>query len=89
MPFDGRAGVLATAGGLIFTSWGDGSIVAYDDETLQELWRFQTGMGVEAPISSFEIGGKQYLAAFAGDNQSGDTAGENGWGAIMFMFALP
>jgi alcohol dehydrogenase (cytochrome c) len=88
-PFDGRAGVLATAGGLIFTSWGDGSIVAYDDETLQELWRFQTGMGVEAPISSFEIGGKQYLAAFAGDNQSGDTAGENGWGAIMFMFALP
>jgi alcohol dehydrogenase (cytochrome c) len=87
-PYDGRAGVLATAGGLIFTSWGDGSIVAYNDETLDEVWRFYTGMGVEAPISSFEIDGKQYLAAFAGDDQVGNAPGEAGWGAVMFLFTI-
>jgi hypothetical protein len=45
-------------------------------------------MGVEAPISSFEIDGKQYLAAFAGDNQVGNAPGENGWGAVMFLFTI-
>jgi len=87
IPFDGRAGVTATAGGLIFTSWGDGSVVAYNDETLDEVWRFHTGSGVEAPISSFEIDGKQYLAVFAGDGQAG-VEGYRGHDATMYLFTL-
>jgi hypothetical protein len=62
--------------------------VAYNDDTLEELWRFHTGMGVEAPMSTFELDGKQYIAACACDEQSGDIPGENGWGATMFLFTL-
>jgi alcohol dehydrogenase (cytochrome c) len=35
------SGVLATAGGLVFTGLTDGSIIAYDDETLEPLWKFK------------------------------------------------
>ena len=88
MPYDGRNGVTATAGGLIFSTWADGAIVAYNDESLAEVWRFHTGSGVESPISSFEINGKQFLAVFAGDNQPGTAPGESGWNATMFFFTL-
>ena len=38
-----RSGTTATAGGLVFTALQDGWIVAYNDETLEELWRFNVG----------------------------------------------
>ena len=38
-----RSGVTATAGGLVFTALQDGWVVAYNDETLEELWRFNVG----------------------------------------------
>jgi alcohol dehydrogenase (cytochrome c) len=60
------SGVLATAGGLVFTGLTDGSIIAYDDETLEPLWKFNVGTGFNAPPMSFEVGGKQYLAILSG-----------------------
>jgi alcohol dehydrogenase (cytochrome c) len=42
-----RSGVDRTAGGLVFTALQDGWIVAYNDETLQELWRFNVGTPAE------------------------------------------
>ena len=59
-------GVLATGGGLVFTGTADGSVVALDDETLQELWRFETGSAINAPPMSYEAGGKQYIAIEVG-----------------------
>ena len=41
MPYPNAAGALATAGGLIVTALLDGTIVALDDETLEELWSHQ------------------------------------------------
>ena len=38
-----RSGATATAGGLVFTALQDGWVVAYNDETLEELWRFNVG----------------------------------------------
>ena len=38
-----RSGALATAGGVVFTALQDGWVVAYNDETLEELWRFNVG----------------------------------------------
>ena len=55
-------GILATGGGLVFTGTADGSVVALDDETLQELWRFETGTAINAPPMSYDAGGKQYIA---------------------------
>jgi alcohol dehydrogenase (cytochrome c) len=35
-----RSGATDTAGGVLFTALQDGWVVAYNDETLEELWRF-------------------------------------------------
>jgi alcohol dehydrogenase (cytochrome c) len=61
-------GILATAGGVVFTGEGNGLFRAYDSETGSELWRFQAGAGVNAPPSSYTVGGKQYIVVAAGGN---------------------
>ena len=61
-----RSGALATAGGLVFTALQDGWIVAYNDETLQELWRFNVGTPLKGAPVTYAIGPKQYLAVQAG-----------------------
>jgi PQQ-dependent dehydrogenase (methanol/ethanol family) len=61
-------GVLATAGGVIFTGEGNGYFKAYDSETGAVLWKFQTGAGVNAPPSSYTVDGRQYVVVAAGGN---------------------
>jgi alcohol dehydrogenase (cytochrome c) len=61
-------GVLATAGGLVFTGEGNGLFKAYDSETGGELWRFQAGAGVNAPPSSYTVDGQQFIVVAAGGN---------------------
>jgi PQQ-dependent dehydrogenase (methanol/ethanol family) len=61
-------GVLATAGGLVFTGEGNGQFKAYDAETGAGLWNFQAGAGVNAPPSSYTVDGKQYIVVAAGGN---------------------
>ena len=57
-----RSGVVSTAGGLVFTALQDGWVVAYDDETLQELWRFNVGTPLKGAPVTYAIGPKQYVA---------------------------
>jgi alcohol dehydrogenase (cytochrome c) len=61
-------GVLATAGGLVFTGEGNGLFKAYDAETGSVLWKFQAGAGVNAPPASYTVDGKQYIVVAAGGN---------------------
>jgi alcohol dehydrogenase (cytochrome c) len=61
-------GILATAGGLVFTGEGNGQFKAYDAETGAALWKFQAGAGVNAPPSSYTVDGKQYVVVGAGGN---------------------
>jgi alcohol dehydrogenase (cytochrome c) len=61
-------GILATAGGLVFTGEGNGQFKAYDSGTGAILWTFQAGAGVNAPPSSYSVGGKQYIVVAAGGN---------------------
>ena len=61
-------GILATAGGLVFTGEGNGLFKAYDAETGSVLWKFQAGAGVNAPPSSYSVDGKQYIVVGAGGN---------------------
>lgn len=61
-------GVLATAGGLVFTGEGNGQFKAYDAETGSALWSFQAGAGVNAPPASYTVDGKQYIVVAAGGN---------------------
>jgi glucose dehydrogenase len=61
-------GILATAGGLVFTGEGNGQFKAYDARTGAILWKFQAGAGVNAPPSSYTVDGKQYIVVAAGGN---------------------
>jgi alcohol dehydrogenase (cytochrome c) len=57
---------LTTAGGLLFTGLGDGTFMAYDDMSLEPLWKINVGVGINAPPMTFEAGGRQYLAIMTG-----------------------
>ena len=60
------SGTLATTGGLVFVGLTDGTVAAYDDTTLEELWKLNVGSGFNAPPMTFEVGGKQYVAIASG-----------------------
>jgi len=66
-------GILATAGGLVFTGESNGQFEAFDAETGAALWKFQAGAGVNAPPSSYSVDGKQYVVVAAGGNAQVDS----------------
>jgi alcohol dehydrogenase (cytochrome c) len=61
-------GILATAGGVVFAGEANGWFKAYDSANGNVLWKFQAGAGVNAPPSSYTVGGKQYVVVGAGGN---------------------
>ena len=61
-------GILATAGGLVFAGESNGWFKAYDANSGSILWQFQAGAGVNAPPSSYQVAGKQYIVVAAGGN---------------------
>jgi alcohol dehydrogenase (cytochrome c) len=60
------SGTLATGGGLVFLALLDGTVAAFDDTTLDELWKINVGSGFSAPPMTFEVNGKQYVAIVSG-----------------------
>jgi alcohol dehydrogenase (cytochrome c) len=74
------SGSLATAGGLVFVGRNDGRLTALDSDTGRSLWEFQTGAGMNAPASTFEHDGKQYVVALsAGNVLIGSAKGDSVW----------
>ncbi len=61
------AGLLATAGGLVFTGDAQGYLIAFDARSGKVLWKFQTGGTIIAPPISYALNGRQYIAVAAGD----------------------
>jgi alcohol dehydrogenase (cytochrome c) len=59
-------GVLATAGGLVFTGDGSGNLVAHDAKTGEILWHTRIGYVTNAP-QTFLLDGHQYLICATGD----------------------
>jgi PQQ-dependent dehydrogenase (methanol/ethanol family) len=66
-------GILATGGGVVFAGESNGWFKAYDAKSGSILWKFQAGAGVNAPPSSYMVGGKQYIAVAAGGNVQVDS----------------
>ncbi|HEY6897608.1 MAG TPA: PQQ-binding-like beta-propeller repeat protein, partial [Rhodocyclaceae bacterium] len=78
-------GMLATAGGLLFSGAGHNTFAAFDSASGKRLWEYRCGAGVNAPPISYAIDGRQYVAVAAGGNalfgfEQGDT---------LHVFALP
>ena len=60
------AGVMTTAGGLVFTGTPEGKFIAFDDETGEELWSFQTGSGIVGQPVTWEQDGEQFVTVISG-----------------------
>jgi PQQ-dependent dehydrogenase (methanol/ethanol family) len=60
------AGLLSTAGDLVFQGRSDGAFLAYDARTGAPLWESQVGIGIMAPAMSYLANGEQYVAVVAG-----------------------
>lgn len=69
------AGVLATAGGVVFVASREGNFIALDARTGKPLWHFQAGNEIASSPMSYAVDGKQYVAV--------SSAG------VLFSFALP
>ena len=63
----GTSGPLTTSGGLMFRGSGDGNVQAYDAQSGERLWQFQTGVrGARGPAATYEVNGEQYVALAMG-----------------------
>ena len=69
------AGVLATGGGVLFSSTREGAVIALDAKTGKLLWNMQTGGTISSSPISYSVDGKQYVAVSAG--------------TVLYSFALP
>jgi glucose dehydrogenase len=78
-------GVFSTSTGLVFQGESDGNLTAFDSDTGETLWQFNTGAGVNAPPIGFELDGEEFIAVAAG--------GTSLWGSpkgdCVFVFGLP
>jgi alcohol dehydrogenase (cytochrome c) len=89
-------GILTTGGDLVFVGHPSGEFVALDAQTLEELWRFDTGAGINAPPITYSVDGKQYVALLVGlggawpkwfvDGTEGLEKMEPG--SMLYVFAL-
>ncbi len=69
------AGVLSTAGGLIFSADEDGYLMAFDAATGRNLWKMNTGSRIVSSPITYMIGRRQYVTIPSG--------------AALITFALP
>ena len=60
------SGVLSTAGGVVFSGQLTGEFEAFDADTGNKLWQFQTGSGIEGQPVTWEQDGVQYVAVSVG-----------------------
>lgn len=61
-------GILATGGGLVFTGEGNGLFKAYNSTSGELMWQDKANAGVNAPPSSYNVAGDQYIVVAAGGN---------------------
>lgn len=69
------AGVLGTAGGLLFSASREGFLLALNSQTGKLLWKYQTGAEIRSSPISYSVDGRQYVAV------ANDSA--------LLVFALP
>lgn len=88
------SGVLSTAGSVVFSGQATGEFEAFDADTGQKLWQFQTGSGVEGQPVTWQQDGVQYVAVTSGHGgayvvYSGDERLANvPSGGSLWVFAL-
>ena len=80
--------MLATKGGVLFTGDQRGRFLAYDAKTGKELWKFQTGSGINASPITYELDGKQYVAILSGLGGDPSFYYSAPKGGMLWVFAI-
>ncbi|MGH9838869.1 MAG: PQQ-dependent dehydrogenase, methanol/ethanol family [Blastocatellia bacterium] len=96
MKYPLTSSLLATGGDLVFTADIEGHFLAYDAQTGEKLYSFNTGSGTRGSPVTYAINGRQYIAVPSGLG-SIFTSGLSLWpearnfqnGSTLFVFALP
>jgi quinohemoprotein ethanol dehydrogenase len=86
-----NAGVLATAGGLVFQGTAEGRLVAYKAASGEKVWETSVGSGVIAPPVTYLVDGKQYLSLAVGWGGAGGLDSKNTdhvYPGIIYTFAI-
>jgi alcohol dehydrogenase (cytochrome c) len=84
-----RSGATVTAGGIVFSALQDGWVVAFDDEKLQQLWRFNLGTPLKGTPVTYAIGPKQYVAVQSSGRHLHPVKYDNlEHSSYLFVFAL-
>ena len=65
-PFSAWGGALATAGDVVFYGTLEGYLKAVDMQTGELLYKFKTPSGIIGNVTTYEHGGKQYIAVLSG-----------------------
>jgi len=60
------SGALATAGGVVFYGTLEGYLKAVDAKSGKELYKFKTPSGIIGNVTTYEQGGRQYVAVLSG-----------------------
>ena len=60
------SGALATAGNVVFYGTLEGYLKAVDAKTGKELYKFKTPSGIIGNVTTYQHGGKQYVAVLSG-----------------------
>ena len=67
--------------------------MAFDDETGELLWQFQTGSGVRGQPVTYKLGGRQYVAVPSGGGGLATSLlgrpEKVNLGSALVVFALP
>lgn len=86
------AGVVSTAGGVLFTSNMEGEALAFDQATGKKLWSFRMGGAGRGQPIVYEVDGKPYVAIPSGGWAAIDTLAGAGSmlpeGGHLFVFSL-
>jgi alcohol dehydrogenase (cytochrome c) len=69
------AGILTTAGGVLFTADNSENLLALDAATGKTLWHVNAGGEMESSPMTYEVGGRQYVLTAVGD--------------LVFVWTLP
>jgi len=72
---EGTAGILTTAGNLLFTADNTGLLMAWDSTSGETLWHVNIGAHVGNSPMTYKVDGRQYLVFAAGES--------------LYAFALP
>jgi quinohemoprotein ethanol dehydrogenase len=89
LPGSWPAGIMASAGGLVFQGQMDGRFIARDARTGKELWSFKTESPIVGAPISYRVNGKQYVTVITGGGGQGSGMQSVGNAAYRTDYRLP